>query len=288
MKPRLMKKPVILLIIAVLICGAVSGVSANTVYDPLNHAANVLQYTIAQAQHLQNLIEAGKQLLELKNLFKEFEFFNQQLINVGLGEIQDIVQKIRAFTTGSSNAPSLPFKGEQAKTYLETLNNNPYFQGTALQMAQLDFLSRQAESGTTTLPYYLSLVPDPLSPNHKYITYEQAEIAKTFDQAEDLRQYSEELAKDGRDLEDAAAQANLLGAARLQAASMGKLYEAFGVLLASQGRIAELNAISIEQTSREEKIDELARRKVVQDMNEFMHGNGAPAVEIAPGIEGNL
>ena len=284
-----MKKPAIFLIIAALVCGGVSTVSAFTVYDPINYSVNVLQYTLTQAQHLEDMVAAAKRFLELQNLVKGFEFFNQQLINIGLGDIQDLVQRIRSWT-GTSGEAVLPFKGDESKTYLETLHQNPYFQGSASQIAQIEFLSHQAESGTTTLPYYLTLVPDPLSPNHKYITYEQAQIAKTFDQAEALRTYSDELAKDGKDLEDAASQANLLGAARLQAASMGKLYEAFGVLLTSQGRLAELHAISLEQTSREEKLDELARRKTIEDIGEFVHGqgNGSPTIEISPGIEGNF
>ena len=281
-----MKKPIIFLILVALICGGVSTVSAFTVYDPINYSVNVLQYTLTQAQHLQDMVEATKRLLELQNLVKGFDFFNQQLINIGLGDIQDLVQRIRSMT-GTSGGVLLPYKGDQSKTYLETLHQNPYFQGNPSQIAQIDFLS-QAESGTTTLPYYLSLVPDPLSPNHKYITYEQAQISETFDQAEALREYSDELAKNGKDLEDAASQANLLGAARLQAASMGKLYEAFGVLLTSQGRLAELHAISLEQTSRNEKLDELARRKAAQDMDEFIHGQGTPSIEFNPGIEGNL
>ncbi len=284
-----MRKPIIFLILVVLICGGVSGLSADVVFDPLNYAVNFLQNTLTQAQHVEDMLDSAKRLLELKNLVSGFEFFNQQLINIGLGDIQGLVQKIRSLA-GNSGELLLPFKGEQSKTYLETLHQNPYFQGNASQIAQLDFLSSPAESGTTTLPYYLTLVPDPLSPNHKYITYEQAQIATTFDQAESLRQYSDELAKDGKELEDAAGQANLLGAARLQAASMGKLYEAFGVLLTSQGRLAELNAISIEQTSRDEKLDELARRKAVQDIDEFVHGSQTqtPVIEINPGIEGNL
>ncbi len=174
----------------------------------------------------------------------------------------------------------LPFEEEEAsKTYLETIKQNPFFQGTASQVAQIEFASNRAESGATTLPYYLTLVPDPLSPNHQYITYEQAQIARTFDESEALRKYAGELAKDGASLEEAAAQANLLGATRLQAASMGKLYEAFGVLLSTQGRLAELNAISLEQTSRDEKLDELARRKMFQDMGEFVYGNRAPVIE---------
>lgn len=282
-----MRKPVILLIVVALICGGVSSVSAFTVFDPLNYGVNFLQNTLTQAQHVEDMLESAKHLLELKNLVSGFEYFNQQLINIGVGDIQGLIQRIRSLA-GSSNDLLLPFKGEQSKTFLETLHKNPYFQGNALQIAQLEFLSNPAESGTTTLPYYLTLVPDPLSPNHKYITFEQAQIAKTFDQSEALREYSDELAKDGKDLEDAAGQANLLGAARLQAASMGKLYEAFGVLLTAQGRIAELNAISIEQTSREEKLGELARRKAVDDVAEFVHGGQAPSIEVSPGIEGNL
>lgn len=281
-----MKKPIAFLVVAALVCGGVSTVSAFTVYDPINYTANVLQNTLTQAGHVEDMVEAAKRLLELKNLVQSFEYFNQQLINIGVGDIQALIQKITSFT-GNAGQALLPFKGDQSKTYLETLHQNPYFRGNPSQIAQLDFLS-QAESGTTTLPYYLSLVPDPLSPNHKYITYEQAQIAETFDQAEQLREYSDELAKDGKDLEDAAGQANLLGAARLQAASMGKLYEAFGVLLTAQGRLAELHAISIEQSSREDKIDELARRKAVGDVGEFVNGNNASAIEIAPGIEGNL
>ena len=278
-----MRKPIIFLILVVFICGGVSSVSAFTVFDPLNYAVNFLQNTLTQAQHVEDMLESAKRLLELKNLVSGFEFFNQELIKIGFGDIQGLIQKISSLTgTGSSNEPFDPFKGGQSKTYLETLHQNPYFQGSPSQTAQIEFASSQAESGTTTLPHYLTMVPDPLSPNHQYITYEQAQVAKTFDQAEALRTYAGDLAKDGQDLENAASEANLLGAARLQAASMGKLYEAFGVLLGAQGRLAELNAISIEQSSREDKIDELARRKLIQDVGEFVHGNQTS------GIEGNL
>jgi len=273
-----MRKSVLLLVLATFVSTGVGTASALVVFDPINHATSLLRNVILQAEHLENLLEAGKRLLELKNLVKEFEFFNQKLIAAGFDEIGNLVQKFRTFF-GDSGKILLPFEEEASKTYLETVRQNPYFQGTGPQVAQIEFASSGAESGATTLPYYLTLVPDPLSPNHKYITYEQAQIANTFDQAEALREYAGELAKDGIDLEEAASQANLLGATRLQAASMGKLYEAFGVLLSTQGRLAELNAISLEQTSRDEKFDELARRKVFEDLGEFVYGNQTPVIE---------
>jgi len=273
-----MRKSVLLLILVTLVSTGVGTASALVVFDPINHATSLLRNAILQAQQVENLLEAGKRLLELKNLVKEFEFFNQKLIDSGFGEIGNLIQKFRSFV-GDSGKLLLPFEEEESKTYLKTVQQNPFFQGTASQVAQIEFASSRAESGTTTLPYYLTLVPDPLSPNRKYITYEQAQIARTFDESDALRKYAGELAKDGADLEDAAAQANLLGATRLQAASMGKLYEAFGVLLSTQGRLAELNAISLEQTSRDEKFDELARRKMFEDMGEFVYGNRAPVIE---------
>ena len=273
-----MRKVAILLICVALLSGGVSTVSAFTVFDPINHATSLLRNVILQAQHVEDVLEAGKRLLELKNLVKEFEFFNQKLIDSGFGEIENVIQKFRTFF-GDSEKILLPFEEEASKTYLKTVEQNPYFQGTASQVAQIEFASSEAESGTTTLPYYLTLVPDPLSPNHQYITYEQAQIARTFDESQAIRKYAGELAKDGAELEEAAAQANLLGATRLQAASMGKLYEAFGVLLSTQGRLAELNAISLEQVSRDEKLDELARRKMAQDLGEFVYGNRASVTQ---------
>lgn len=274
-----MRKTVISLVLITFICTGVGTVSAFTVFDPINHATSLLRNAILEAQQIEDLLEAGKRLLELKNLLKEFQFFNQKLIEAGFGEIENVIQKFRSFFGGSPGGSLFPFGEETSKTYLQTVQQNPFFQGTASQVAQIEFASAGAESGATTLPYYLTLVPDPLSPNHPYITYEQGQIARTFDESEALRKYARELAKDGADLEEAAAQANLLGATRLQAASMGKLYEAFGVLLSAQGRLAELNAISLEQTSRDEKLDELARRKMFQDMGEFVYGSQAPVIE---------
>jgi len=273
-----MRKAMISLVLVAFLSTGIGTVSAFTVFDPINHATSLLRNAILEAQQIEDLLEAGKRLLELKNLVKEFEFFNQKLIEAGFSEIENVIQKFRSLFGDSGNI-LLPFEEDTAKTYLQTVQQNPFFQGTASQIAQIEFASARAESGVTTLPYYLTLVPDPLSPNHQYITYEQGQIARTFDESEALRKYAEELAKDGVDLEEAAAQANLLGATRLQAASMGKLYEAFGVLLSAQGRLAELNAISLEQTSRDEKLDELARRKTFQDMGEFVYGNRAPAID---------
>lgn len=274
-----MRKALIFIILLTFLSAGVGTVSAMTVFDPINHATSLLRNTILEAQHLENMLEAGKRLLELKNLFKEFEFFNHELIRSGFGDIGNIIQKLKFWVTDSGEV-TLPFKDAVSDTFLETLRRNPYYEGTPSQTALVQFLSSRAESGAATLPYYLTLVPDPLSPNHEYITYEQAEIANTFDQAEALRNYAGELQKDGEKLEDAASEANLLGAARLEAASMGKLFEAFGVLLSAQGRLAELSALSLEQTSRDEKLDELARRKVFQDLNEFVYGAGAFSVEV--------
>lgn len=270
-----MRKTLFSLVLVTFVCAGIGTVSAFTVFDPINHATSLLRNAILQAQQVENLVEAGKRLLELKNLVREFQFFNQKLIDAGLGEIVSVIQKFRLFA-GDTGRILFHFEDEKSKTYLQTVRQNPFFQGTASQVAQIEIASTRAESGATTLPYYLTLAPDPLSPNHKYITYEQGQIARTFDESEALRKYAKELAKDGVDLESAAAQANLLGAARLQAASMGKLYEAFGVLLSAQGRLAELNAISLEQVSRDEKLDELARRKMFQDLDEFVYGKRVP------------
>jgi len=273
-----MRKTFLWLVLVTFLCSGVGTVSAFVVFDPTNYAVSLLRNTILQAQHVEDLLEAGKRLLELKNLVKEFQFFNQKLIDSGFGEIESVIQKFSNLFGGSGEI-SLPFEDDSSRTYLQTVQQNPYFQGTSTQVAQIEFASHRAESGTTTLPYYLTLVPDPLSPNRQYVTYEQGQIARTFDESEALRKYAGTLAKDGAELEKSAGEANLLGAARLQAASMGKLYEAFGVLLSAQGRLAELNAISLEQNSRDDKLDELARRKVFQDMGEFVYGNRTPVIE---------
>jgi len=274
-----MRKALVFLIIVAFLSTGIGTVSAFTVYDPVNHATSLLRNAIMEAEHVVDMLEAGKRLLELKNLVKEFVFFNEELIEAGFSEIESLVERLRSLFGFEAGRIIFPFEEETSQTYLQSVGQNPYFQGTSGQIAQIEFASKGAESGATTLPYYLTLVPDPLSPNHQWITYEQAQIARTFDDSEALKNYAEELAKSGVELEEAASQANLLGAARLQAASMGKLYEAFGVLLTAQGRLAELNAISLEQVSRDEKLDELARRKTFQDLDEFVHGSRARVID---------
>lgn len=274
-----MRKIIMILMLLAVLCGSVTVVSATgIVHDPLNYATNLINNALQKAQHIIQIAEDAKRLLELKNLVSKFESFNQKLVDSGFGEIKGLIQKVR-FLAGDRDGLLLPFKEESSNLYLEALNQNPFFQGTSSQLEQIDFLSNRADLGTSTLPYYLTLVPDPLSPNHKHITYEQAQIARAFEQVDVLREYSEELAKDGRDLEEAAAGANLLGATRLQASSMGKLYEAFGVLVNAVGSSTKMTAILAEQKSREEKESELARRKVSQDMAEFVFGSKVPVVE---------
>ncbi len=228
--------------------------------------------------HAMPVFDAAKRLAELRRMVEEFRLFNSELIEKGFSEIRSLVDSIRFFAE-SPDAMIRKLSDQFTGGFWSTLRENPLFEGRTQEIAQIETWVNRAESGTT-LPFYLNQVPDPLSPAHRYITFEQAEIARSFDQAEALRQYAVELAEEGREIGEAAAQTNLLGASRLQAASMGKLYEILGVMLAAQGRLAELESISLEQFSRQEKRNELARQKVIQDLGEFVHSEAAPFSEV--------
>jgi len=272
------KKILTLLVLVTVLCFTVSLGHAMVVFDPSNYALNTVRNVLMESQHVRDMLEAARRLTELKRMVEEFRFFNSELIEKGFSEIRSLIDTVRFFT----ESPEATFKwfGDQfTDGFWTTLKENPLFEGRASELRELETWVNRSESGTT-LSYYLNQVPDPLSSRHRYITFEQAEIVRSFDQAEALRGYARSLAAEGRSLAEAAAQANLLGAARLQAASMGKLYEILGVMLAAEGRLAELHSISIEQVSRQEKQNELARERVIQDLGEFVTGERLPAGEV--------
>lgn len=269
-----MRKQISGLLFATLLLTSVSTVSAMTVFDPANYTLNQLRNILMESQHIVDMLEAAKRLIELKNMVEEFRFFNSELIEKGFSEIRGIVETFR-----DPKGTLVRLGDEFTGGFFSALSENPLFQGRPGQVTQIETWVNRAGSGTT-LSYYLNLVPDPLSPNHQYITYEQSQIARSFDEAKILRDYAKRLAEEGEALAQAASQANLLGSSRLTAASMGKLYEILGVILASQGRLAELESISLEQVSREEKLDELARRRLFEDLGEFVQGQPVSVGEV--------
>ena len=276
-----MKKVTACLIMVAMLSAGVSSAHALVVFDPANHALNTIRNILLESQHIQEMLEAAKRLLELKRIFDEFRFFNSQLIEAGFSEIRGILQVIRVFRDDPSGA-LLSFVNDLTGGFFSSLAENPFFQSSGGAIPHLEAFIDRAGSGNS-LSFYLNQIPDPLSPNHQYITYEQAQIVRSFDQAEALREYADRLAEEGKRISEAASEANLLGATRLEASSMGKLLEVFGILLTTQGRLAELNALSLEQVSREEKMDELARRKLLEDVDGFVHGGGG-AVRFVEGL----
>jgi len=266
----MMRRTFLTLIFVAFLATSVSLAHAIPVFDAPNYALNTIRNLLLESQHVRDMLEAAKRLIELKRLTQEFQFFNNELIQKGFSEIRDVLQMIRVITEDPKGA-IIRFGDELTGGFFTTLQGNPFFSGSPEEVARIETWVNRAEAGTS-LPYYLNLVPDPLSPERQYITYEQAQIARSFDQAESLRKYAKELAQEGEGLAQAASEANLLGANRLQTASMGKLYEILGMILASQGRVHELQAISLEQVSRQEKLDELARKKTLEDVAEFVHG----------------
>ncbi len=273
-----MKKILTLLVLVTVLCSTISLGHAMVVFDPSNYALNTVRNVLMESQHVRDMLEAAKRFYEMKRMAEEFRFFNSELIEKGFSEIRSLAQTIRFFTE-SPEAAFKWFQGQFTGGFWTTLRENPLFEGSASELHELETWVNRAESGTA-LSYYLNQVPDPLSPRHRYITFEQAEIIRSFEQADALRGYARGLAEEGRALAEAAAQANLLGASRLQAASMGKLYEILGVMLIAEGRLAELHSISIEQVSRQEKQNELARERVIQDLGEFVTGERLPAGEV--------
>jgi len=275
-----MRKTVILLVLIAVLCGGATRVSAagGIVHDPLNYTINLLRNAMSQAQHALKTISAAKRLVELKNLFTEFSFMNQALIKSGFSEISSVVNAIKSFRADPARA-GIEFADDFTGGFFESLAANPLFHGTPGELAHLNQFINRADSGTL-LAYYLNSVPDPLAVDLPYITYEQAQIARTFDQAESLREYAKEIGEEGVRLAEQAQGANLLGAARLEVASSGKLYEILGVMITTQARLAELQSISIEQVSRQEKMGELARQKLIHDGNAFAYGEESSFNEI--------
>lgn len=267
-----MKKTIFVLMLIASLTSFISISYAMPVFDAPNYALNTIRNVLLETQHVAEMLEAAKRLMELKTMAQEFQFFSSELIEKGFSEI---------FGFFNPQPPeSIPgFTKEFTDGYMKVLNENPYYNAKPEAKGQVQNWVSRSEQGAT-LPYYLNLVPDPMSENHQYITFEQAQIARTFDEAKELRDYAGELSKQGEELSEAASRANLLGAARLEAGSMGKLYEILGTLLRSQGRLAELQSLSLEQVSRREKKQELERQRVIQDFGDFVKGPAPPAGEL--------
>ena len=219
------------------------------VYDPVNAIYNQIRNTLMQVYHVVNVTNAFDQLLQLQQTFQEIQRFNNG------------IDEVRSF-----------FSGDVLR-WLSLDKNRPLqsvFNDFGWITPQIELM--QTSSSPGDIRYALENITGeiPNSEDRPYIPFEEMHVVEGFQLAQEIRNAGYKTREAAASISEQAKTASPKGAARLQAEALSQ------VLLLSQqnqetmAKLIELEAVQVEQVSREEKRLETERLKHLDDAQSYL------------------
>lgn len=222
---------------------------ALVVHDPGNTAVNQLRNAILQANFMKEFKTAVEQLLQMKELFDEV-----RRVNEGVDEIKSM----------ALDAARLP---KDAVRELMSVYGAHHMRENLLDIPGM---AESFKGEFSDIRSFLDYVhgKDPRSKERIYITQDEAEIAGGLEFSEKVKDAARVNAGIGEMVSSQAGSASPKGAARLTADALGKLITLTSETQAIQAEMLRMQAVGLEQVSRDEKRFERERIKFMKDFQE--------------------
>lgn len=243
------KKLVIGLAMGLLIFSAKPAFANAPVFDAVNAALSELRNAIMQSQFAQDIALATERLQQLKAQYLEIVRFNS-----GFDDF------LRVFS--GDGTLNLYRDGNQS------LKN--IFSDFGWITPQIELMKFSSNPGD--IRYSLEMITGkiPVSEDRPYIPFDEMHVVEGFQLAQEIRSAGNKTREAVQDFSTQAKTASPKGAARLQVEALSH------VLLLSQqsqetmAKLIELQAVQVEQVSREEKRLESERLKYLEDAQIYL------------------
>lgn len=244
------KAPLIIALILVLLAAAGPMAFATLpTFDAVNAALSELRNSIMQSQFAQDIAVAVDQLERLKAQYLELVRFHSGLDSIFEVFVGDSYRDL--FRFGNSTLHNAFVDFGWITPQIEILD----------QASAPQDIRSSLEAITGTIP---ALNERP------YIPFEESKVVEGFQFAQEIRKAGDETRDAAQSISEQAQDASPKGAARLSAEAMSRM-----MVLSQQNqevlaKILELEAVQVEQVSREEKRLETQRLKYLDDAGDFL------------------
>lgn len=242
---------VIALLLILLVAAGPAAFATLPTFDAVNAALNELRNSLMQSQFAQDIAVALDQLERLKAQYTELVRFHSGLDSFFEVFVGDSYRDL--FRFGNSGLRDAFVDFGWITPNIEILD-----QASAPQDIRS---SLEAITGTI-----------PASNERPYIPFEESKVVEGFQFAQEIRKAGDETRDAAQSISEQAQDASPKGAARLSAEAMSRM-----MVLSQQNqevlaKILELEAVQVEQVSREEKRLESERLKYLDDAGDFLTG----------------
>ena len=232
------------------------------VVDFVNAALNELRNSLMQDQFTQQIVVFFDQLSELQKTYQEIIRFNSG--------IEEFVRSFVDSATKAFNSSQSSFR----ETFLSGFTPSP-------EQAAIRNLGSvlEGQGDSSAIKSYMEVIngADPQSTETPYITFEESQVGEAYLMAHEIRKRSDDAKKIGENIQDEAVSASPKGAQRLTADALGKMIVFSQENQEVLAKLLELEATSLEQTSRDEKRFERARIEYMDEMKAGIETLGRPA-----------
>jgi len=239
---------ILTLILLVIVIGS-SFASGLPTFDAVNAALNEIRNVLMESQFAQDIALAAERLEQLKAQYLEAIRFNS-----GFDDFFQV------------------FSGDAIKKLYNSGNNS-------LQNAFVDFgwVSPHVEmiknsSDAGNIRYALEKITGeiPRSEDRPYIPFEEMHVVESFQLAQEIRNAGNETRSAAISIAEQAKTASPKGAARLQTEALSQVMLLTQQNQETMAKLLELEAVQVEQVSRDEKRLENERLKYLDDAENYL------------------
>ena len=250
--PPVKKTRMVLILLVILLAAAGNAAYATMpTFDAVNATLNELRNVLMQSQFAQDIAVALDQLERVKAQYQELIRFNSGLDSVFKVFVGDSYRNLfRSGNTGLRDAFG-DFGG---------ITPNIEILGQASSPQDI----------RTSLEAITGAIPE--SSERPYIPFEEMQVVEGFQFAQEIRKAGDETRDAAQSISEQAQTASPKGAARLGTEALSRM-----MILSQQNqevlaKILELQAVQVEQVSREEKRLESERLKYLEDAGSYLAG----------------
>jgi len=245
-----MKKILSVVLLAMLGIGLFSPMSRANMptFDAVNAALNMLRNILMQSQFVETMASSVESLNQMKDQYLEMLRFNS-----GLDDISNFLN-LRSLSN-----PSMA-RTDVAGAFWGFGNVTPHLEQFQAATGAVE-IRRSLETLTGQIPE---------SQSRPYIPFEEMQVVDGFQLAQEIRLAGTQTREAARDIADQAMTASPKGAARLQANALSQMIVVGQENQEALAKLIELQAVQVEQVSRQEKSLEHERVKYMSDAKDYL------------------
>lgn len=226
-----------------------SAQAQQVVYDPINAIYNQIRNTLMEIYHVADVTNAFDQLFQLQQTFEELQRFHSGIDDIGSFFSGDALKRI--YTDGN-----------------QALRN--VFTDFGWITPQIELMKSSLNPGDIRFALDQITGEIPQSQDRPYIPFEEMHVVEGFQLAQEIRNAGATTRETANSIAEQAKTASPKGAARLQVEALSQVILLNQQSQETMAKMIELQAVQVEQVSRDEKKLESERLKYLDDAQSYL------------------